>query len=337
MAHVKSLQRLLSLLTPKTGIKFDPQSAKKLAGGYRNFVWRLHDMKGTSYCLVIYKSEPNIAAKISAAHASAAATAKTGLPVRLPIYNVNQRTEVIQLTTQRANSVRNSEPIQRLAVLYPFLSGETLPWNGFNAGHLHNLGRALALIHQSELMTEKDKLPVVETSLLVQLESSWEYINSESRRDALKTKLKLSVDLEKLAELLNQMKDFDWEDNPRRLLHLDLVRSNLLFKKEELTGIIDFEKTAIGPVELDVARTLAFLIVDQHHKSPSQIWRSLYLNGYLATGKQKLNRANLKLFTYYFWWYDFYKFLLHNPYEDLPKNWHFRRTVAKLRGMILDR
>jgi Ser/Thr protein kinase RdoA (MazF antagonist) len=38
-----------------------------------------------------------------------------------------------------------------------------------------------------------------------------------------------------------------------------------------ITGIIDFEKTAAGPRIFDIARTLAFLLVDCKAKTPAQV------------------------------------------------------------------
>ncbi|MBI2309353.1 phosphotransferase [Candidatus Collierbacteria bacterium] len=49
-----------------------------------------------------------------------------------------------------------------------------------------------------------------------------------------------------------------------RQLHLDFARGNVLFQpgSSNAIGVIDFETTAIGPVEQDLGRTLSFILVD---------------------------------------------------------------------------
>ena len=49
-----------------------------------------------------------------------------------------------------------------------------------------------------------------------------------------------------------------------RQLHLDFARGNVLFqpRSADAIGIIDFETTAIGPVEQELGRTLSFILVD---------------------------------------------------------------------------
>jgi len=49
-----------------------------------------------------------------------------------------------------------------------------------------------------------------------------------------------------------------------RQLHLDFARGNVLFQpgSSNAIGVIDFETTAIGPVEQDLGRSLSFILVD---------------------------------------------------------------------------
>lgn len=47
-------------------------------------------------------------------------------------------------------------------------------------------------------------------------------------------------------------------------LHLDFARGNILFQPEtpSAVGVIDFETTALGPVEQELGRTISFLLID---------------------------------------------------------------------------
>jgi hypothetical protein len=54
-------------------------------------------------------------------------------------------------------------------------------------------------------------------------------------------------------------------------------------------------------------------------------------SGYEKRGKNKIAYPELlDPLTSFFLFYDFYKFLLHNPYESLEKNEHYLRTKQYL-------
>jgi Ser/Thr protein kinase RdoA (MazF antagonist) len=108
---------------------------------------------------------------------------------------------------------------------------------------------------------------------------------------------------------------------------LAVERQTPTAKSLVIGGILDFEKAAIGPTVLDLARTLAFLIVDCKYKPPHQIIRYFINSGYCKRGNQPL--PDMKLLTTLvgmFLCLDLYQFLLHNPYESLEENEHFVRT-----------
>jgi Ser/Thr protein kinase RdoA (MazF antagonist) len=116
-------------------------------------------------------------------------------------------------------------------------------------------------------------------------------------------------------------------------LHMDFVRGNILFTPttSQVSGILDFEKVAWGHPTFDVARTLAFLLVDCKYKTEPKIRKYFLHSGYNKRGKATFTGgANLEKLIDMFLTYDFYKFLLHNPYESLPDNEHFVRTQALL-------
>lgn len=69
---------------------------------------------------------------------------------------------------------------------------------------------------------------------------------------------------------------------PYSLLHLDFARGNVLFQPGSAAaiGVIDFETTAVGPVEQELGRSLSFILVDspinsvfpaRHRLSPKAI------------------------------------------------------------------
>ncbi len=94
-----------------------------------------------------------------------------------------------------------------------------------------------------------------------------------------------------------------------------------------VSGILDFEKAALGPRVLDVARTLAFLLIDCQYKTELQVKKYFLNSGYAKRGQQQLPEPKLlQSLTTFFLFYDFYKFLRHNPYQFLPQNEHFVRT-----------
>ncbi len=127
---------------------------------------------------------------------------------------------------------------------------------------------------------------------------------------------------------------------------MDFVRGNILFKGSKICGILDFEKAGYGIKLLDIARTLAFLLVDCKYKNEVKIRKYFLQSGYIKRGGADFNRriintADKKLdlleeLVNTFLIYDFYKFLRHNPYEFLHQNEHFIRTKKYLleRGVI---
>ena len=107
--------------------------------------------------------------------------------------------------------------------------------------------------------------------------------------------------------------------------------------------MLDFEKTACGHPLFDIARSLAFLLVDCKYKTDQQIRKYFLYSGYQKRGNNHLprviligkNRSSdlLEKLVDIFLTYDFYKFLKHNPYESLNSNEHYQRT----RELLLSR
>lgn len=173
-------------------------------------------------------------------------------------------------------------------------------------------------------------------SLIAQMQH---YFEREGVVKAMQTKLDITVDssrFDAFAGVFDELKTA----GKLQPLHLDMVRGNVLFdKNKNVTGIIDFEKAAVGHFQLDLARTLAFLHVDCLYKDEAEVTATFLSKGYLRRKLELLGiphrnisftSDSLSQLVDYFALYDFYKFLLHNPYESLEQNQHYLRTRDKL-------
>jgi Ser/Thr protein kinase RdoA (MazF antagonist) len=221
------------------------------------------------------------------------------------------------------------------------------------------------------ILSIKDKKAVIKLAHELDFPNAFEIIKNQMARmydyfkdknviSAMEKKLNLRFDndhflllarhIEKIEEALAVLEI-------QTILHMDLVRGNIIFAQNEeiqnskfkiqkelkaysleltaLSGVIDFEKVAIGPGIIDVARTLAFLLVDCKYKDEEKIRKYFIQSGYEKRGantlKDPINQYQyLETLMLFFWLYDFYKFLLHNPYEFLKDNEHFVRTRSKV-------
>jgi thiamine kinase-like enzyme len=158
------------------------------------------------------------------------------------------------------------------------------------------------------------------------------YFRDSGVEGALKKKLGLVLNKNDFNRLLEAAKSLP----KQQVLHMDFVRGNVLFNGKELCGILDFEKTGYGNKLLDISRTLAFLLVDCKYKDEDKVTKYFLKSGYIKRGDSpfanyKFKKSDLlSELVNYFIYYDFYKFLRHNPYEDLHLNEHFIRTKEHL-------
>jgi len=333
-----TLNNLQKILT-----HFDLKAEKILASqkGYRNQVLPIiiKGKKTPSACLVIYKNEANIVNKIKRANFVSDYLQKHNFPTKKTLKNKNKQT-IFKLHN-------NSQ--FRYACLYSYLPGETICWEDYSQKHLKLLGKSLSLMHQNLTEIDSQKLnnwPLA-VNILQKLNAEMQiYFAKAGVKKAINKKLglkipskKLFIQFEKILEKANQL-------GQNQILHLDFVRSNLLFANQttsnslnfdtlSITGILDFEKTALGNPILDITRTLAFLLVDCKYKIPTKIKKYFLWSGYVKHGGGQLNAQQLALVNpliKFFLFYDFYKFLLHNPYESLEKNEHFIRTKKILQN-----
>lgn len=319
------MQKLISILQKKYNLEIETIHKYK-ESGYRNLNLKVI-CKNATYNLVIYKNERGILNTIRNANAVSTFLATFNFPVRIPVLTV-QNLEIIKIN-------------KHYAVLYNFLPGNTIAWEGWKMNHLKLLGKVMALFHNSLKNFEKSTLPDILQIVKFQIKEIKLYFDNKDVIKAIEEKLKLKLYFPLLNSVFQKIKEI--QSTEITTLHMDMVRGNILFglktKKKQfllenfaLTGVIDFEKVASGIVEFDLARTLAFLYVDCKYKSPKKVLKYFLHSGYFKHGKANLQAdlSLLEILITYYLFYDFYKFLLYNPYEFLIQNNHFVRTVKFL-------
>lgn len=259
---------------------------------------------------------------------------------------------VREVYDSRILSLRAHDTV-RYAALYTYLPGHTIPWEAYTKHHIKLVGMAMGQIHTA-LRDSKDTFPSVADEYITICERMQEYFSQTGVISALSKKLSLQIDSGMFDFYRTVLKNTRRLPN-QQMLHMDLVRGNILFDKAKkypkaslkvneyaITGILDLEKTAYGHPVFDIARTLAFLLVDSKYKSPDKVRKYFLYSGYVKRGGHKIPHITfakydieydvLEILTTFFLLYDFYKFLRHNPYESLLENEHFIRT----RAMLLD-
>lgn len=320
--------------------------------------------------LILFKNEPQIVARVKNAQRISRFLAKQGFPVRLPLTQSQQIFTASPKTLVKISAVNSSSdnPCSRYAAIYTYLPGKTIGWESYTQKHIKLLGKTLSNLHASlQFLPTKaaDKLPNQIQDLQQLLTKMQRYFAKTDVSRALEKKLKLKTNPKiwsLFRQLLSQLKPL-----PSQALHLDFVRSNILFSQQStaglkpdqkndlknetdsnsphscspqsqpqlqinncpltISGLLDFEKVGFGPVVIDIARTLAFLIVDCKYKSERQIRKYFLHSGYRKRGTNPLPNLNLlNPLLLFFLVFDFYKLLLHNPYENLLQNQHFVRT-----------
>lgn len=302
--------------------------------GYRNTSYAVVTSDETKLNLILYKSEAGILSKIEAADRVSNHLALHSLPVRRVVYD-----KTVKLTA--GNFLQYSR-------LYNFLPGQTIPWEAYSKNHLKLLGKALSIVHQGLGDLVRGNLPSVTDEYAAINQTMSDYFAALGVQDALANKLHLVIDggvFEKQKHLLAASQSLSGQ----QALHMDFVRDNILFSSHKtdtnpdlllgdvsISGILDFEKAAWGPPAFDVARTLAFLLVDCKYKTSPAIRKYFLGSGYIKRGPKPFlkpivaeHESKKDIFenlVTLFLIYDFYKFLKHNPYEFLESNEHFIRT-----------
>lgn len=305
--------------------------------GYRNISAPVMLDDGTLINVMIYKHEPGMDDTIRRADAVSDYLAERGLPTRHSLY-----TRIAQISTGTKI---------RYAKIYDYLPGVTIPWEAYSRGHIVALGADMSKMHELLQGYATIGMPDAEQGYSDLNDRMQQYFADHGVRNSLETKLGVRFDhlrLDMFRTLFAQCRTLEG----RHALHLDFVRGNILFdgSKEHgiprISGILDFEKTAVGYPLFDVGRTLAFLLVDCKYKTSEQVTKYFLDSGYNKRGATILPKVSVKtlegthdllaLLMDFFLLHDFYKFLRHNPYESLAENHHYVRTrdILHARNLI---
>lgn len=305
------------------------------AKGYRNTSVPVMLTNGELINVMLYKQEPSIDRTVRRADLVSNYVTERGLPAR---HTLDSRMVCISSNTG-----------SRCARIYDYLPGATIPWEAYTRGHITSLGATLGQLHSLLATYTSPDMPDVETVYGNILQHMTTYFANTGVRQAMTNKLDLSIPpdtVTRFSKLLESCRTL----NGRQVLHMDFVRGNILFDGTHgnglprISGILDFEKTAVGHPLFDVARTLAFLLVDCKYKSSEKVTKYFLQSGYIKRGPVGLAKVSVRtsptdthdllaLLLDMFMLHDFYKFLRHNPYESLGHNQHYIRT----RDILLQR
>lgn len=325
--YQRYITRLLSLYA------IDPLHIHAAQKGYRNEIYPVESSTGEMVQVTFYKSELGILNRVARADHVSSYLADSGLPARR---RINQRTVKLHSASRTI-----------YAGLYNYLPGSTISWEAYTRKHIVLLGKTLSDMHELlRSYVAVDEAPIEDElgALLIRMKT---YFSDGRVMSALASKLGVSLRIHypHFSLLMNSIRRLPGKQS----LHMDFVRSNILFQDAQpqdvctfesvsISGILDFEKTATGHPVYDVARSLAFLLVDCKYKSPESVTKYFVHSGYQKRGKADLIHTGrvLDQLVLFFLIHDFYKFLRHNPYETLNQNEHFIRTrdILHNRGVL---
>jgi len=284
-----------------------PVRVRDVQKGYRNESYAAELADGRTLNLIIYKREPAIVEKIRGANYVSDALADRGMPAR---------------RTADPRTIRIGA--DKYAALYEYLPGVTIPWEAYTMTHIKELGKVMSDMHTALQTLPQQDLPQVTDECSALLARMEHYFAEDGVRKALAGKLGLiATDVSRFRTTLMRGAHL-----PGQALHMDFVRGNILFDEQaNITGILDFEKTAWGAPIFDISRTLAFLIVDCKYKDEGKVRKYFVHSGYNKRGQSTFQPdETFESLVDFFLLHDFYKFLRHNPYESLPQNEHYVRT-----------
>ncbi|HWZ65649.1 MAG TPA: phosphotransferase [Patescibacteria group bacterium] len=285
--------------------------------GYRNQSYAIKLSNDELANLILYKIEPNILTTIANANAVSNFLADKGMSVRQTLDS-----RIVCLSTDKT---------KRYGALYNYLPGQTIPWEAYTMRHIKLLGKTMSDMHALLAKFEGDLTEIAFDSLALNHRMQT-YFTDPNVMGALWAKLNLKIrhtNFQPLLHICQKLPD-------QQALHMDFVRGNVLFETVDngltISGILDFEKTGRGHVVFDIARTLAFLLVDCKYKDETKVRKYFLQSGYSKRGASPYATLVVKQHDLledlldFFLVHDFYKFLRHNPYEFLPQNEHFIRT-----------
>ena len=311
----------VSLVLNKYGLSLVRVLARQ--SGYRNksHIVELDDSSRLN--LIIYKSESGIVERIKKLNLLSLSLAKSNLPVRTPLSD-----RIIEITFNNKT---------HYASIYNYLGGDTIEWEAYSMKHIKLLGWTLAEFH-NQTANYTGELPDITDENHRIIDKMSEYFTRAPVQSAISQKLgiRLTADFD---DYRNLVKALD-ETYVKQPLHLDFVRGNILFDKNNdqynyaigsiaISGIIDLEKASLGHPVWDIGRTFAFLVVDCP-KPTAKIFKYFIQSGYQKRGGRNDALPHLEQIVGFYLLYDLYKFLRDNPYEHLEQNHHYKHTRDEL-------
>jgi Ser/Thr protein kinase RdoA (MazF antagonist) len=314
-------ESVVKAVLEKYGVKY--RTVLPCQKGYRNEIWPVVASDGRMLNVTFYKREAGITDRIRRADAISEYLVSFGMPTRKRI-------------DQRILMLKNGTLTTHVSV-YNYLPGGTIPWEAYTMSHIKLLGQTMSNMHANLSEMPTTSLPSVYEEYKQIIERMDAYFSKSSIKKAIGNKLGLEIKTEIFDNFQTLLKEYAKKPN-QQALHMDFVRGNILFDDGAISGILDFEKTAYGHTIVDIARTLAFLLVDCKYKTADKVNKYFLYSGYQKRGQNKdIGDDSVRdQFVEMFLFYDLYKFLLYNPYESLRLNEHYARTKDILvnRGVI---
>lgn len=98
----------------------------------------------------------------------------------------------------------------------------------------------------------------------------------------------------KALETYEQLKDINFDSFPQVLIHGDITLDNLLFRREELQAILDWEQVGVGAAIMDFAASITGLgLLEREGQIKQELYQALLI-GYQSERKlQRVERQNL--------------------------------------------
>ncbi len=176
-------------------------------------------------------------------------------------------------------------PYQNKFVLFiPEIKGRSMPVQKLKGHHLLQMGQALALIHKK---TQNKKFAPHRFDLLGQTK-----VFGEISSRLIK---KHPATYQWIKQKLKELKKLEPKKIPSGLIHADLFSENVLFEKNKLSGILDFEAGGHGAFLFDIAVTLHACCYQNKKFQKSLI--AGFFKGYQSV--RKLTTAEKKHLSYY--------------------------------------
>lgn len=212
--------------------------------------------------------------------------------------------------------------IKYKACLYNYIDGKTIMWSGYNSSQIHELGLVMNRLHTS-LSNFSLPLPSWREIMIDDLEKFISYINFVN--PYIEQKIHIKINQTKLSKNIKIIINYLNTNYEQTVLHYDLQRANLIFKNNELNGIIDFEKACRGPRIADIAKSCAYLMHDKKWHSTKYIKYHFFLGYGKTPDIQMLNPLIIHHFLM-----EMKNWMFNTPFESLNENKVFSKIIKYL-------